>query len=332
MSDPERAHAGATSACSPSGPSASDARIVVIAGPTAVGKTAEAIALAKQLDGELVGADSVQVYRGFDVGSSKPTPADLGAIAHHMIDIREPTELLDAAGYAQLADAAIADIIARGKLPIVVGGTGLWLRALLRGLVSVPAVDHALRARLEAEWDRAGGAAMHGRLARVDPLSAERIHPNDKLRVVRALEVFEQTGQPLGEARRDHALGHPRYNARIYVLDLPSEQHRALVAERVRQMLDHGFELEVRTLIDRFGRHLRPLGSVGYRQMVEHVCDGVSLADTQREIVRTTLIYARRQRTWWSTDPSLYLRVPPGTLRQPEHVREIGLFWRAPRV
>jgi tRNA dimethylallyltransferase len=303
-------------------------RIVVIAGPTAVGKTAGAVALARRFDGELVGADSVQVYRGFDIGSSKPTAAELGGMAHHLIDVCDASELIDAARYAELADAAIRDVAARGKLPIVVGGTGLWLRALLRGLVALPQVDRALRARLEAEWDAAGSGAMHERLSRVDPLSAQRIHAHDKLRVVRALEVFEQTGRPLGEARREHALGKPRYHAHSFVLDLPSEQHKLRVAARVREMISRGLVEEVRALLARYGprSHVRALGSVGYRQIVEHLADGVSLAETELKIVRATLIYARRQRTWWSTDPSMHQRILPDALFEVERLAQLEAF------
>jgi tRNA dimethylallyltransferase len=301
-------------------------RIVVIAGPTAVGKTAQAVELALRFDGELIGADSVQVYKGFDIGSSKPSAAELRGVPHHLIDVCEADEFIDAAGYARRADAAIAEVAARGKLPIVVGGTGLWLRALLRGLVELPQVDRALRARLEAEWDAAGGESMHERLARVDPLSAERIHPNDKLRVVRALEVFEQTGLPLGEARRDHALGRPRYRALSYVLDLPGEQHKTRVAERVRVMLASGFVAEVQALLERYGSEVRALAAVGYRQVVEHLQEGVPLAETEQRIVRATLVYARRQRTWWSTDPTVHKRLLPEQLLQAPELETIAQF------
>lgn len=301
-------------------------RIVVIAGPTAVGKTAQAVELALRLDGELIGADSVQVYKGFDIGSSKPTQAELRGVPHHLIDVCEADELIDAAGYARLADAAIAEVAARGKLPIVVGGTGLWLRALMRGLVALPQVDRALRARLEAQWDSAGGEAMHARLASVDPLSAERIHKNDKLRVVRALEVFEQTGLPLGEARREHALGKPRYRALSYVLDLPSEQHKARVTERVQAMLAGGFIEEVRGLLERYGSDVRALAAVGYRQVVEHLQQDVPLAEAEQRIVRATLVYARRQRTWWSTDPSVHKRILPEQLLQEAELRTLETF------
>jgi tRNA dimethylallyltransferase len=161
--------------------------IVVLAGPTGVGKTRLALELCRDIGGEIVGADSVQVYRGFDIGSGKPSAAELGGVVHHLLDVVDPDQPIDAARFARLADQAIGEIAARGHVPVVVGGTGLWLRALLRGLVEVPAVDAALRARLEQEWRSLGGEEMHRRLARVDPLTAARVHAGDMVRVVRAL-------------------------------------------------------------------------------------------------------------------------------------------------
>lgn len=289
--------------------------LVVVAGPTGVGKTRAAIELARACDAELVGADSVQVYRGFDIGSSKPTAAELSGVPHHLIDIREPEDTLDAASYATLADRTIADIHGRGRLPIVVGGTGLWLRALLSGLVDTPKVDAALRARLEAEWDAQGPAAMHHRLAAVDPESAQRIHPNDKLRVVRALEVHVQTGQPLGAARTAHALGQPRYHALTFVVDLAQAHHHERVRTRTRQMLEQGFRAEVESLLARHGPDVRPMQAVGYKQMLAHVREGVGSAETETAIVRATLTYARRQRTWWRSDRTVQARLSPDALQ-----------------
>jgi tRNA dimethylallyltransferase len=288
--------------------------ILVIAGPTGVGKTRVAIELAHRHGGELIGADSVQVYRAFDIGSSKPTAAELSGVVHHLIDVCAPDEAIDAARYAALADRAIADVHARGKLPIVVGGTPLWLRALLRGLVSLPPVDPALRAELEREWDALGGDALHARLGAVDPISAAKIHPHDKLRVVRALEVHAQTGQPLGAARRDHALGAPRYRDRSFVLDLAAAHHRERVHARTREMIAHGFAAEVEALLARYGRELRPMAAVGYKQMVAHLLDGVPLAETEAAIERATLVYARRQRTWWKSERSVLARLTPQAL------------------
>jgi tRNA dimethylallyltransferase len=272
--------------------------LLVIAGPTATGKTAAAIDVAHRLDGELVGADSVQVYRGFDIGSAKPTADELGGLAHHLLDVLDPDQDVDAVAYANLADAAIRDIRDRGRLPIVVGGTGLWIRALVRGLVDVPPVDPGIRARLEKAAAAEGAPALHARLAEVDPISAHAVHPNDTLRIVRALEVHEQTGMPLGILRAEHALGEPRYRAVFVVLDMDREEHGVVIEHRARQMLDSGWIDEVRSLRARWGDDIRPFGSVGYRDVLVHVRDEVPLDETLRRIRKSTRVYARRQRTW----------------------------------
>jgi tRNA dimethylallyltransferase len=277
--------------------------LLVVTGPTASGKTALAVSLAERLGGELIGADSVQVYRGFDIGSSKPSADELRGVPHHLLDIREADQPLDAAEYATLADAAIAEVRQRQKLPIVVGGSGLWLRALLRGLVKAPEVDPALRRALDAEAERLGAPALHARLMDVDPDAAQAIHPNDRVRIVRALEVHLQTGQALGALRKQHALGAPRYRALRVVLELESEELNERIRARTQQMIGQGFAHEVQQLTARFGRDVRALAAVGYREMMAHVCDGVSLIDTTRAIDRSTRIYARRQRTWLKNEP-----------------------------
>jgi tRNA dimethylallyltransferase len=277
--------------------------LLVVTGPTASGKTALAVRLAELLGGELVGADSVQVYRGFDIGSSKPRADELRGVPHHLLDVREADQPLDASEFAALADAAIAEVRARGKLPIVVGGSGLWLRALLRGLVKAPEVDPALRHALDAEAERLGSPALHTRLSEVDPDAAQAIHPNDRVRIVRALEVHLQTGHALGALRKQHALGAPRYRALRVVIDLPSDALRERICARTRQMIEQDFAAEVARLTARFGNDVRPLAAVGYREMVAHVCAGVSLEDTARAIDRSTRIYARRQRTWLKNEP-----------------------------
>jgi tRNA dimethylallyltransferase len=279
--------------------------ILVIAGPTATGKTGAALELAARFDGELVGADSVQVYRGFDIGSAKPTREELGELVHHLIDVVDPDEDIDAAAYSELADQAIEATVARGRLPIVVGGTGLWLRALLRGLVDVPPVDPEVRARLESAVDVGGAPALHARLAAVDPATAESVHPNDALRIIRALEVYEQTGTPLGELRAAHALGEPRYRSVFVVLDTERDRHARLIEERTQGMIEAGWIDEVRELREAWGDDVRPLGSVGYREVLAHLRDGIPLDETVRLIRKSTRKYARRQRTWFKSDPSV---------------------------
>lgn len=280
-------------------------RLLVIAGPTASGKTAAALMLARALDGELVGADSVQVYRGFDVGSAKPTAEELGGVPHHLLDVLDPDGFIDAVIYAQLADDAIAEIAARGRLPIVVGGTGLWIRALVRGLLDVPAPDPVIRASLEAEIDRRGSPALHARLAEVDPLAAAAIHENDAFRIVRALEIFKQTGVPAGALRAAHALGAPRYETFFATLELDAAELLPRIEARTDAMLAAGWVDEVRGLLARWPRGARAFGSVGYRQLVEHLCDGVPMDETRRRIVKATRVYARRQRTWFAGEASV---------------------------
>jgi len=279
--------------------------ILVIAGPTATGKTHAALELARALEGELVGADSVQVYRGFDIGSAKPTADELRGVLHHLIDIVDPDEDIDAAAYASTADRAIREIRSRGRLPIVVGGTGLWLRALMRGLVDVPPVDPTVRAELEARVETEGAAALHTQLAEVDPATAEAVHPNDALRIVRALEVYQQTGTPLGELRAAHALGEPRYESVFVVLDAERELHAKLIEARVASMIEKGWVDEVRALREAWGDEVRPFGSVGYREILGHLRNGVPLDETLRLVRRSTRTYARRQRTWFKGDPAV---------------------------
>ncbi len=300
--------------------------VLVLAGPTASGKTGAAVELALRLGGELVGADSVQVYRGFDIGSAKPTAAELRGVPHHLIDAADADAPLDAMAYAHLADAAIADIHARGRLAIVVGGTGLWLRALVRGLVAVPPVDHALRARLDAEAVERGAPALHTRLVRIDPRAAAKIHPNDQLRTVRALEVFEQTGTPLGELHAAHALGGPRYPLRMLAVDRPTPELHARIDARVREMLRAGFADEVRALLERHGETARPLQAVGYREMLEHVLRGVSLDETTLRILQSTRTYARRQRTWLKNEPGIDGRPHPDALLGADGARWLDAF------
>lgn len=305
-----------------------DQALLVITGPTASGKTSLGLELARIFQGELIGADSVQVYRGFDIGSSKPTAQELTGITHHLLDVRDAEQPLDAVDFAALADAAIADVCRRGHAPIVVGGSGLWLRALLRGLVQLPPVDPAIRDRLDREARELGVPALHARLQGVDPLAAADIHPHDRVRVVRALEVHEQTGSPLGSLRAAHALGAPRYRALRIVLEVPPEELTKRIELRTHQMLAQGFVEEVRALLSRHARSVRPLGAVGYREMVEHLCDGVSLEETIRKINQSTRIYARRQRTWLNNEPGELWQTTRDEVLAPEGLARLKAFWR----
>jgi tRNA dimethylallyltransferase len=259
----------------------------------------------------------MQVYRGFDIGAGKPSTAELAGVRHHLVDILEPEQPIDAARFAGLADAAIEEVAARGCVPFVVGGTGLWLRALLRGLLQLPAVDPALRAQLEQEWVERGAEAMHQRLREIDPRTAAAVHASDKLRVVRALEVHSQTGRALGELRAAHALGRPRYRALTLVLDLPTERWRSAVIERAHGMFARGWVAEVQGLLARHGPGIKPLRSVGYRQIVAGLEAGSDPAEIEQRVVYATSLYGKRQRNWFRTDPSVNLRVQADAALEP---------------
>jgi tRNA dimethylallyltransferase len=223
-----------------------------------------------------------------------------------------------------MADEAVRRIRARGRLPIVVGGTGLWIRALVRGLVEVPPPDPEVRQRLEALAAAEGPAALHARLAEVDPVTAAAVHPHDGFRIIRALEVYEQTGTPLGDLRARHALGKSRYRTVLIVLDMDRIAHDGAIRRRIAQMLEAGWADEVRALRTRWGDEVRPFGSVGYREVLAHVRDAVPLEETIRQIRKSTRTYARRQRTWFRSEPGVSWRGQGAELRDPGSLERIA--------
>jgi tRNA dimethylallyltransferase len=279
-------------------PSQEGHEIVVVVGPTASGKSSLALAWAEAHDGEIVGADSVHVYRHFDIGSSKPSLADRARVRHHLIDVAEPHEPMDAASYAARASAAIADIHSRGKLPIVCGGTFLWVRALLYGLSQAPRGDAALRAHHAAWAAREGRAALHARLNQVDPVSAAKLNPNDLVRVSRALEVFELTGQAMSAWQAAHGFSKPHYRAHLLGVRWTPEELLARITARTRVALEQGWIEEVIHLLDAGYRETRAMASVGYRQVVAHLDGELNRDELVVAIDRATKIFARRQRTW----------------------------------
>ena len=248
--------------------------------------------------GEIVSCDSLQVYRGLDIGSAKPGAADRAAVPHHLIDVVDPDQDFSAADYARRARPAIAEIRARGRLPIVAGGTGLYLRALLHGLFAGPARDERLRARLEAIAERRGDAVLHRILARADPESAARIEPRDRIRVIRALEVLRATGRPIGAHHRSPAGPLVGFGWRVLVVDPGREALRAAVEARTAAMLARGLIEETRAILERYPG-ARPLGAIGYRQAASVVRGEADVAQAQRDIVASTMRYAKRQRTWF---------------------------------
>jgi tRNA dimethylallyltransferase len=283
--------------------------LLVVVGPTASGKTALAVRLAEGRGGEIVSADSVQVYRHFDIGSGKPSADERARAVHHLVDALDPNDPIDAAGWATLAARAIDDIRARGREPIVCGGTFLWVRALLFGLAGAPPADPAIRARHRARADAEGRLALHAELARLDPESAARLAPNDLVRVSRALEVHELTGVPLSRWQAEHGFRSPRYAARLVGVRREREALDRRIEARVRTMFAAGLIDEVRALtIAGYGAS-RAMGAVGYKQVnlalaTEAPIDTEALA---LSIVRATRIFARRQRTWLRDEPVEWL-------------------------
>jgi tRNA dimethylallyltransferase len=277
--------------------------VVAVLGPTAAGKSALGLALAEALGGEIVCCDSMQVYRGLDIGTGKPTPAEREVVPHHLFDLVDPGEAFHAAAWAAGAHAAIADITARGRLPVVVGGTGLYFRALTLGLFEAPPSDPAIRGRHEAEAAALGVPAMHARLAAIDPAAASTILTNDLLRISRALEVFEQTGVPIS-ALRQAAPRPPPLDLYTIVLEPSLDELRPLIAARVDAMMSLGFLDEVRRLHAAGFAGTRPLDGLGYRQLGQHLAGVLSLPEAVAETKRVTVAYARRQRTWFRKQPA----------------------------
>ncbi len=274
-------------------------RFVAVLGPTASGKSALGLALAERLAGEIVTCDSQQVYIGMDIGTAKPSREERRRVPHHGLDLCHPDEPFHAARWAALARAAIKSIAARGKLPIVVGGTGLYYRALTAGLFEAPPPDPALRASHRELAARDGLDALRARLTAVDPEAAAGIATRDFVRISRALEVYEQTGVAITTLRRQAAP--PRdLLPTVLLLDPPLAESRARIAARVDAMIGAGFLDEVRALhAAGYGPALRPLQALGYKQLGAVVTGTTSIADAAAETVRATFGYARRQRTWF---------------------------------
>jgi tRNA dimethylallyltransferase len=284
---------------------------LAVLGPTASGKSALGLELARRLGGaagaEIVCCDSQQVYVGMDVGTAKPTPEERREIPHHLLDLVRPDEPFHAARWAALARDALRDVAARGRMPIVVGGTGLYFRALTAGLFEAPPSDAAIRERHRAEAAALGVEALHARLASVDAAAAAAIGPRDLVRISRALEVWEQTGVPISALRREAAASASDALApRVLVLDPPLHELRRRVEARARAMFDAGFVDEVRALrAAGYGPVLRPLQALGYAHVGAWIDGDCTREDALAATIAATAAYARRQRTWFRKEPAL---------------------------
>ncbi len=284
----------------PANPAAPLADCRFVTGPTAAGKSELALELASRLNLEIVSLDSMAVYRGLDIGTAKPSLEARRGVPHHLIDLVEPDEEFSLAQYLSAATSVSQGIFSRGREPLFVGGTPLYLKSLLRGIFQGPAADWEFRHRLLAEAQERGTDWLHQRVAEVDPLAARRLHGNDTRRLVRALEVFEKTGRPISDWQRQFDQARPAHECRVFVLDWPREALYRRIDARVEAMFAAGLVDEVRHLLSagkRFGRTARQ--ALGYREVLDYLDGRRSLADTVELVKTGTRQFARRQLTWF---------------------------------
>jgi tRNA dimethylallyltransferase len=305
--------------------------ILAVLGPTASGKSALGIALAERYDGEIINCDSTAVYRGFDIGTDKLPLSARRGIPHHLIDVADPAEVYTAAQFARDAARLIRDIHARGKLPIVVGGTGFYYRALTRGLFPGPGADDALRARLDKVAERRGPERLHRMLSRVDPVSAARIMPRDRKRLVRALEVYRTTGQPL----TSHFANTQSLIADCHVIAIALKLPTEMTVERVRRRVDEQFARGIVAEVTSLLAHgvppdARPFGGLVYRQVMEMLRGVRDEPATRALIVQENRRYARRQLIWFRKEPNLRWFEGPG--ERPETLQQVEMTIREIRT
>ncbi|BBO89419.1 tRNA (adenosine(37)-N6)-dimethylallyltransferase MiaA [Desulfosarcina ovata] len=300
----------------------SKSKIVVVCGPTGAGKTGFAIDLARRFNGEIIGADSMQIYRHMDIGTAKPTPAEQAAVLHHMIDIVDPDEDFDAAAYAAMAGDIVRRVVARGRRAFVVGGTGLYIKALIYGLFEQGPSDAAVRERLRAQAQADGGEAMYRKLARIDPTAAGRIHPNDTYRTLRALEIYKITGKPLSVVQQRHGFREPRFTSLEIGLSWPRPILYDRINRRVDEMMAQGFLDEVGQLLAAgYTRDLKSMQSLGYRHLAAVIEGEAILDDTLRTLKRDHRRYAKRQLTWFGAREGIHWLTPDQSAKAAERIQ-----------
>ena len=311
-------------------------KLLVICGPTASGKTALAVELALRHRGEVVSADSMQIYRRMDIGTAKPTREEMRGVPHHMLDVADPEEDFSVARYVDMAAKCVDDILSRGKLPILAGGTGLYIDSLLSGRTFAPfQPDSPLRGQLEEQLRREGGAAMLARLAQVDPDSAARLHPNDEKRIIRALEVYQSTGKTITQHNLETRAIPPRYDA--LTLALAFEQREDMwsrIDRRVDQMMDQGLVDEVQRLLDSgVPAKCTAMQAIGYKEMAAALLSHGDVSAGAEEVKLRSRQYAKRQLTWfrrnraarwllWGREPDFAAALQTST----EYMEEFGLL------
>jgi tRNA dimethylallyltransferase len=281
-------------------------KVGFIVGPTGVGKSALALLVARELGAEIVNADSRQLYRAMDIGTAKPSAAERAQVRHHLLDVTTPDRPLDAARFRALAHEAIAGIVARGRRPLVVGGSGLYLRALRQGLVPGPAAADDLRCALRAQAAREGPDVLHRQLREVDAASATRIHPHDLQRIVRALEVYRLSGVPLSRMQQEHGFAGAPYASLTVGLTMERARLYRAIDSRFEAMMAAGLEAEVRELLAAgYAPEGPALGTIGYRQIAAAVRDLMTRTEAVELAKRETRRLAKRQLTWFRRDPAI---------------------------
>jgi tRNA dimethylallyltransferase len=281
-------------------------RLICIVGPTGVGKTGMALELASRWGGEIVSADSMQVYRHMDIGTAKPTPDERSRIPHHLIDVADPDDPFDASRYIEMANGVIARLHREGKPVFVVGGTGLYIRVLLGGLIDGPGADEDMRRQLKEEMKKFGKEHLHKMLKAKDEKAAAQIHPNDGVRIIRALEVLELTGRSIVEYQQEHGFQEAPYEAVKIGLRMERDKLNDRIDRRTDRMIADGFVDEVRRLLDMgYDPSLKPMQSLGYRHLVPFLAGRKNLEEAVSMIKRDIRLYSKRQMTWFIADKDI---------------------------
>lgn len=282
-------------------------KIIAICGPTGIGKTSFAISIANRFNGEIIGADSMQIYRHLNIGTAKPEIEELMQARHHLVDFVDPKDEYDAGKYVKAADEVIADIFFRRKVPIVAGGTGLYIKALISGLFRSEPICEKTVLRLTEELEENGNRALYEKLILCDPKAAVKIHPNDSFRVIRALEVYQKSGQKISDRQSRHNFDEHRYISLKIGLTMEREKLYDRINKRVDMMLNNGLLSEVIALKeDGYGFNLKPMQSIGYKHMAMFIKNEVDWEEAVRLLKRDTRRYAKRQFTWFHKDTDIH--------------------------
>lgn len=299
--------------------------LIIITGPTAVGKTEIAVEVARQLGTEIVSADSMQVYREMEVATAKPSPEHRAAVTHHLVDFVDPALPFTVADYKALAEPILKGIWERGKLPLLVGGTRLYIKALTTGFFEGPPADPALRAKLLREADEHGATHLHEKLTLVDPVTAARLHPNDAKRIVRALEVFQSTGVPISEFQEESRKQEPVYDELLIALIRDREELYARIDARADQMIAEGLIDEIRGFLDRgFSEKMISMQGHGYKEILGALTGKYDLEEGIRLLKRNTRWYAKRQLSWLRQEPEAsFVRADQPTEAAAEEIRAL---------